>query len=103
MKKSKKVLKITAGLVACIAAFVMVLAGNPIKTEAGWWSCAWNGHKLYTYYIPSNCQNYGYAVSTCDCGRYYYKFTNYEAGLGTHVYSTNPREVPTCLYCGCTK
>ena len=37
MKQSKKVFKITAGLAACLAAFVIGFASNPIKTDAGWW------------------------------------------------------------------
>ena len=99
MKKFRNLFKVVACLAVCFTVFI----GNPIKTDAGWWSCAWNGHKLYTYYIPPTCQSYGYVESTCDCGKYYWKETCWDIGLGAHCYSTNPREVPTCIYCGCTK
>ena len=97
MKKSSNLAKVTACLVAC---FVLVI-GNPIKAEAGYWSCYFGFHNYEKHYIPGDCRHYGYTELICaDCGHSDGKVAT---DFPRHCFTTDPYQVPTCIYCGYKK
>ena len=96
MKKTNNLIKVIAGLVAC---FVLVI-GNPLKTQAGWWDCFCGRHRVVTTFDRGTCATHPTSKSYCaDCGQCMWIEIDYSRS-GPHCYSTNPYEAPVCLICG---
>ena len=99
MKKFRNLFKVVACLAVCFTVFI----GNPIKTDAGWWSCFMGNHRIVTTSDRGTCQSHPSSTSYCaDCGQVFWIQIDYTRS-GPHYYSTDPYKKPVCKLCGKSK